>query len=138
MNNSHWRKASEVSERLIHQLNGLPSLNHVVVINAPGEYRGAYVFRGALEHAVLLQGLDTTDFRVINYLNHGESMMTPVILHPKRIKDTTVFGPSVQLIRDTLIVRDFRLPHLPPEKWFISSHHQIWYWDKNELRPYRN
>lgn len=137
-NNTNWVHASRISDSFINQVKLMPPGKRLFLINVPGEYRGAYVFRGALEHALLVNGLDTVNIRAVNYINHGEMMMTPNPLEPIASAGMVSFGPSVRLVGDTLISTDFREPHLDPVKWLLPPDAALWFWDKTTLRHYLN
>ncbi len=70
---NNWIEASRLSQQLISQVKAT-GMSPLFIINLPGEYRGAFQFRNCFKNALSYHGVDTAQVKVVNVLNHPESV----------------------------------------------------------------
>jgi hypothetical protein len=134
INNFHWKKASEITDLVLKQVGTISGKSKdILLFNVPGEYKGAYIFRNALEDALLIKGIDTSIVHPVNYLNHAEDQLLPAKILPVEHNDSIYIGKNVVLSRRTVVVKDVNRPRIPPVIIMLTGKEELWYWDKHNL-----
>jgi hypothetical protein len=137
INNFNWQKASYTTSLVLREINEIAKTKSKIwFINVPGEFKGAYIFRGVLEDAMLLNKIDTTGLNVVNYINYAENMLSPSPLQPQVQSAFINFSPSVRLQEDVITARDFNNLMKEPILFRVGKQDEIWYWDKMHLRRF--
>jgi hypothetical protein len=137
INNSYWVKASGATKSAIMQIGDLAgSDKEIVLINVPGEYRGAYILRNALREAMLLNNIDTQKVQVANYLNNAEYNSLPGKILPVQNSDTLYFGRSVTMRLRRLTISNYDKPNEPVNYIEMRDSTEIWFWDKHRFIRY--
>ncbi|HVS98713.1 MAG TPA: hypothetical protein VHE54_19615, partial [Puia sp.] len=72
-NNRHWLVASRTAGTILDTLAASPA-GKTVLINAPDEYEGAFIFRNNFEQALTIHGIPASDVLVNNYLLRKEAL----------------------------------------------------------------
>jgi hypothetical protein len=135
INNLHWKKASAVTNAILSQVSEICcSDKNITIINMPGEYKGAYIFRNGFEEAMLIRNLDTSGIHTINYINHAEYISLPALIEPIRVNDTIYLGKSIKLYGKTLLVSNFKNGNMRSIEIPTDGRHEIWYWNKIRLK----
>ena len=135
INNFHWKKASSVTNAILGQMSEICcSGKYITIVNLPGEYKGAYIFRNGFEEAMLIRNLDTSGIHAINYVNHAEYVSLPSLIEPIRVNDTIYLGRSIKLYYKTLFVSDFKSGDVRSMEIPTDGMHEIWYWNKIGLK----
>lgn len=101
INNSHWKKASELTSYVLGKMNDVTrsdKKDRIFFLNIPEELEGAYVFRQGFSSALKLYGYDSSRFAVVNYLSRKESE-NPKNSAIAAVSDTIVVSSRVKLIK---------------------------------------
>jgi hypothetical protein len=137
INNFNWRTASSHTNSILSQVTKLrDSAGPRMLINLPGEYKGAYIFRNGFEEALLLRNIDTSAWKIINITNHAAFISTGAAIEPEYRNDTVYFGRSVLLFNDTLKAVDLSMESRPEKLTKFSNREQIWYWNNTKLKRF--
>ncbi|MHA4843531.1 hypothetical protein ACX0G7_05160 [Flavitalea antarctica] len=138
VNNSNWEKASAITNSSVRQIAAIAASDkEIILINVPGEYRGAYIFRNALREAMLLNKIDTERVWVANYLNNAEYNSLPVKVLPQKVADTIYFGKSVNMGAGRLTISNFDKQNQPLKYLEIGDSTELWFWDKERFIRYQ-
>jgi hypothetical protein len=112
-NNRRWVFASRVAETTLNMLRSAPG--RVVLVNAPDEWEGAYIFRNSFNQGLAVNGIDTNKVVVTHFLTRLEYLKMDGRIGPVR-KDGSIFiYPATRL--------------LP------GGDDRVYYWDKYEWKP---
>jgi hypothetical protein len=112
-NNRRWVFASRVAETTLNMLRSAPG--RVVLVNAPDEWEGAYIFRNSFNQGLVVNGIDTNKVVVTHFLTRLEYLKMDGRIGPVR-KDGSIFiYPATRL--------------LP------GGDDRVYYWDKYEWKP---
>lgn len=81
--NGTWRDAGELAERLAAQVAEESGGERVVVLNVPDNYRGAYVFRNGLPHAVAwFEGVGEVEDVLVGFAHDVRALDDAVLVRP--------------------------------------------------------
>lgn len=112
-NSRRWVFASRVAETTLDMLRSAPG--RVVLVNAPDEWEGAYIFRNSFKYGLVVNGIDTNKVVVTHFLTRLEYLKVDGRIGPVR-KDSSIFiYPATRL--------------LP------GGEDRVYYWDKYEWKP---
>jgi protein O-mannosyl-transferase len=137
VNNRYWRKASEITVSMIAQIKQIAATGgKVLLVNLPGEYRGAYIFRNSFEGVKLLNGINSGQVQVANYLNHGEYAALAPVITPFLSGESVCFGLAACLYGRRLTVTYPDKPGQSPDTIFVDPEVDIWFWNKHALIEY--
>jgi hypothetical protein len=134
LNNNNWKTASQITKSTLAELEVHSKENaNMLVLNIPGEYKGAYILRNGFYDALVLKNIDTAFIRAINYINHEEYQSLPDRITPVYRNDSVYIGNSVVVYNKTIYSR--KKPTDPFRAFFTLHNHTeaIWYWDKKTL-----
>lgn len=116
-----WVFASRVEERGLG-VAGLAvnrAKGRLVLVNAPDEWEGAFIFRNNFKEELVVNGIDTNKVRLTHLLTRLEYLQVDGRIEPVR-KDSSVFiWPATWIPPDSL-----RVPDL-----------SVFYWNKYEWKP---
>jgi hypothetical protein len=116
-NNRRWVFASRAAESTLVMLRRAPG--RVVLVNAPDEWEGAYIFRNNFNQGLVVNGIDTNKVRVHHFLTRLEYLRVKDRIGPVR-KDSSIFiYPATWISLDSVRAR-------------VDS---VYYWDKYEWKP---
>jgi hypothetical protein len=133
INNWNWRHASKITRAVITEIKGIAAAgNKVMLVNLPGEYRGAYIFRNSFDGVKFLTGIENAQIQAANYLSHAEYFSTPDPLVPITSGGVVCFGPAACLSGKQLVVLRSK-PNERADTISIGNSVQIWYWDKQKM-----
>lgn len=132
INNLIWRKSGEVITVFLENVKHYKkSKRELFIINIPDDYKGAQVFRNGLKQALLINNIDTSGIRPINFVSsnvfNGELMRNKII--DKQID----FASGVIVMQDRILFKPKNDTLL--YKFFYSSNSLILHWDGKELMP---
>lgn len=133
MNESNWRKASEITRAIIDIPAKSTNTGINYVVNVPGEYKGAYVFRHGFAEALLINSIDTSRLVMVNLFDKEDARMTPTTIIPHKVGTQLSVFPGVEITRDSVLqtgsIRN-------GDKYFrLNKGDVVWFWDNNVVRP---
>jgi hypothetical protein len=113
-NNRRWVFASRTAETALSLVRN--AQGRVVLVNAPDEWEGAYIFRNSFKEALAVNGIDTNRVGVSHVLTRLEYLRVDGRIEP-------VFEDSLLFIY--------------PATWFglPGKGEKVYYWDKYEWKP---
>jgi protein O-mannosyl-transferase len=83
LNNRQWVKASKAAGVILESVRNRGTKN-IILINIPDELEGAYVFRNGLVKALIINKMDTSSVKIMNYLKRQDYLKVgktiPVLL----------------------------------------------------------
>jgi len=136
-NNQKWVFASSTAAAVLDTVRAAPG--RVVLVDAPDEWEGAFIFRNNFEQMLRVNGIDAGKVVVAHFLLRKEYLPVGGRIVPER-RDSGVF-----VYPSTLVVREgerFRVSGLPGSarmpgiaETFSAGADRVYYWDKFGLKP---
>jgi hypothetical protein len=119
--NRRWVFASRVAERGLNyaRVADFRTGRRVMLVNAPDEWEGAFIFRNNFNEGLVVNGIDTSKVRLTHLLTRLEYLQVDGGIEPVRKESTIFIWPSTWIAADSLSVRDL----------------SIFYWNKYEWKP---
>jgi hypothetical protein len=127
-NNRHWVAASQAADSMLHLLRGAPG--RVLLVNAPDEWEGAFIFRNNFNRGLMVNGIDTNKVLVSHVLTRLEYLKIDGRIQPVRSDSSVFIYPATRIIRDGERFRVTGFPDL-----FRPARDRVYYWDKYEWKP---
>jgi hypothetical protein len=123
----NWREASRQTRQVLSEVKqAVRSGKKLLIVNLPGEYKGAYILRNGFTEAMLIDHLPDTAVQVISQLNYKDLPQEPLI--PRRVKDRIILPPNQYMQRKGEGV--FSVYNRNQEEWtWIQANAELWYWD---------
>jgi hypothetical protein len=112
-NNRRWVFASRAAETALNLLRSAPG--RVVLVNAPDEWDGAYIFRNSFKNGLVVNGIDTNKVVVTHFLTRLDYLAVDGRIGPVRKNGSIFIYPATRL--------------LP------GGEDRVYYWDKYEWKP---
>lgn len=88
VNNRHWVFASKTANALLDLVRATPG--RVVLVNAPDEWEGAFIFRNNFKEGLVVNGIDPTRVVVTHFLMRTEYLAVNGAIEPEQ-KDGEVY-----------------------------------------------
>lgn len=117
--NRHWVVASKASEFVLEKLKEAPG--HVVLVNAPDEWDGAYIFRNNFTPGLVVNGIDTNRVTVTHFLTRLEYLRIAGRIEPLRKDSVVLIYPATRILLNGDSLR--------------RAGDRVYYWDKYEWKP---
>jgi hypothetical protein len=113
-NNRRWMFASRAAESTLNLLRAAPA--RVMLVNAPDEWEGAFIFRNSFNQGLVVNGIDTNKVVVSHFL--------------RRLEYLKVNGKIEPVFEDNLLF-------IYPSTWIALGLEapSTYYWDKYEWKP---
>jgi hypothetical protein len=92
-NNRHWIFASRTFEAMLDTIRNTQPVN-VILVNAPDEWEGAFIFRNNFYSALTVNGIDTGRVTVSHYLGRLEYLKAGEVIVPERLDSGLFIYPS--------------------------------------------
>ncbi|MFM7840193.1 MAG: hypothetical protein ACKO6K_11540 [Chitinophagaceae bacterium] len=123
----NWREASRQTRQLLSQVKQtLRSGKKLLIVNLPGEYKGAYILRNGFTEALQLDNLPDTAVQVISQLNYKDLTPEPLRLH--REKDRLVLPPGQWMQQKGEGI--FSIYNRDQKEWTWNPvNTELWYWE---------
>jgi hypothetical protein len=126
-NNRRWVFASRTAEsalEIVRRASG-----RVVLVNAPDEWEGAFIFRNNFKEGLVVNRIDTSKVIVSHFLMRQEYEKVDGRIEPAR-KDSSVFiFPTTRIVRSG---DGFRVDGMANS--FRVKEDSVYYWDKYEWK----
>lgn len=110
-NNGHWVFASRTFETILDTIKDTRPVP-IMLVNAPDEWEGAFIFRNNFYSALAVNGIDTSRVTVSHYLGRLEYLKVGDIIEPERQDSGLFIYPSTWIV------------------WGRDRQKVIYYWDK--------
>jgi len=88
LNNRRWVSASKAAVSILDSVHNRGGKN-IILINVPDELEGAFVFRNGLVKALLVNKIDTSDVKIMNYLKRPDYLKAGKTI-PAIERDSTI------------------------------------------------
>jgi hypothetical protein len=122
-NNRRWVFASRTAEMALDTLHSVPG--RVLLVNAPDEWEGAYIFRNSFKSGLVVNGIDTNKVVVSHFLTRLEYLRVDGGIEPGR-KDSSLFiYPATRIVRSG---DGFRVMGIADR--FDVKADRVYYWNK--------
>jgi len=126
-NNQRWVFASQTATAVLDTVRSAPG--RVVLVNAPDEWEGAFIFRNNFQQGLVVNGIDTNKVVVSHFLMRLEYLPVMGRIEPVR-KDSGVFiYPATRIVTDG---KRFGVAGVPGS--FDVREDRVYYWDKFALK----
>jgi hypothetical protein len=112
-NNRRWVFASRTAESTLALVRRPPSPMPVVLVNAPDEWEGAFIFRNGFNQALVVNGIDTSEVVVTHFLTRLEYLKVNGKIEPVFEGHSFFIYPSTRVAT-------------------MQEAERAYYWDKNE------
>jgi hypothetical protein len=131
-NTRNWEVASRTSDLILQTLKRAPE-RHVIIVNLPDEWEGAFIFRNNFDKAMIMNGVDTSKAVVAHYLLRKEYVKTEGDIAVARKDDGFFFYPVTEIIPGK---GQFRVVDLSTgsSQDFSERESAVYYWDKSRLK----
>jgi hypothetical protein len=127
-NNRRWVFASKAAASVYDAIRAAPG--RVVLVNAPDEWEGAYIFRNNFKEGLVVNGIDTNKVVAPHFLMRLEYLPVKDRIEPVW-KDSSVFiFPATRIV-----VSGGRFGVGSMSGSFDARTDRVFYWDKFELKP---
>jgi hypothetical protein len=136
-NNRYWTKASEITVHIINVFKTSGNTGEKLVVNLPEEYHGAYIFRNGFREALLLNQIDTSGVRIVNFIKSEEMDAVSGQFGPVIAGDSIYLPPFTNVIR---IGTGGGYKILSKELRYESTDSgmvYIYYWNKQRLNRFK-
>jgi hypothetical protein len=94
-NDRHWVFASRAAESTLDLLRAAPA--RVVLVNAPDEWEGAFIFRNSFNQALVVNGIDTNEVVVTHFLTRLEYLKVNGKIEPVSDGHSSFIYPSTRI-----------------------------------------
>jgi hypothetical protein len=131
-NNRRWVFAAETVSAIVDTLKTTPA-HQILLINAPDEWEGAFIFRNNFSSLLLMEGIDTNKVVVGNYLLRLEYLGIKGNIFPV-VQDSGLFiYPASRIISGK---HQFRFVNLQTgfTQTYDKREDRVYYWDKLHLK----
>jgi hypothetical protein len=112
-NNRRWVFASRTAEKALAYMRA--GFQPVVLVNAPDEWEGAFIFRNSFNQGLVVNGIDTNRVVVKHFLTRLEYLKVNGKIEPVFRDHSFFIYPSTQIAT-------------------MSEAERVYYWDKNEWK----
>lgn len=96
-NNRHWVFASRTFEAILDTIRDTRPAP-VILVNAPDEWEGAFIFRNNFYSALAVNGIDTSRVTVSHYLGRLEYLKAGDVIQPERQDGGLFIYPSTRIM----------------------------------------
>lgn len=130
-NNQRWVFASRTAATFLDTLRAAPG--RVVLVNAPDEWEGAFIFRNNFKPGLVVNGIDTNKVWVSHFLMRLDYLPVAGPIGPVR-KDAGMFiypGTAIEWSGARFWVRDLQKG---VTEGFDAREDRVYYWDKFALK----
>jgi hypothetical protein len=128
MNNRNWVVASRTASTVLDTLRAAPG--RVVLVNAPDEWEGAYIFRNNFKEGLEVNGVDVHKVVVTHFLMRLEYLPVRGWIEPEREDSGVFIYPATRIVMEG---SRFRVVGMPDS--FDGAVDRVYYWDKFDLKP---
>jgi hypothetical protein len=126
-NNRRWVFASKAAASVYDVIRAAPG--KVVLVNAPDEWEGAYIFRNNFKEGLVVNGIDTNKVVVSHFLMRLEYLPVKERIVPVVRSSTVFIYPATRIeVSDG----QFRVEGV--EGSFDGQRDRVYYWDRFELK----
>jgi hypothetical protein len=123
-NNRYWVIASRTESAMIDSVQAAPG--RVVLVNAPDEWEGAFIFRNNFQTGLTMNGIDTNKVFVPHFLMRLEYLPVRARIEPLR-KDSEIYlYPATRIVVNN---GRFRVTGAPGS--FDPGVDRVYYWDRS-------
>jgi hypothetical protein len=131
-NNLNWINASVVSENIISAIKADQNSKKIFIVDLPEEKDGAFIFRSGLEDALIINGVNSSNIKIVNLLKRDEMLKLPGVIQPEKINNEIIIPPVVNIETnktDSLItIRSGDSSYISNDKESV-----ILYWNKTQM-----
>jgi hypothetical protein len=127
-NNRRWEFASQTAESTLDMVRHAPG--RVVLVNAPDEWEGAFIFRNNFNMGLVVNGIDTNKVIVAHFLMRLEYLPVTGRIRPVRKDSSHFIYPATTVVRSG---ERFRVAGIADS--FRVKEDRVYYWDKYEWKP---
>jgi hypothetical protein len=114
-NNRRWVFASRTAESTLALVRRPPCPMPVVLVNAPDEWEGAYIFRNSFNQGLVVNGIDTSQVVVTHFLTRLEYLKVNGKIEPVFQDHSFFIYPSTRIVT-------------------MRETERTYYWDKYEWK----
>lgn len=130
-NNRRWVLASQTAAGILDTVKAAPG--RVVLVNAPDEWEGAYIFRNNFNPSLVINGIDTNKVIVTHFLMRMEYLGIDGMIKPVRRDSGLFIYPATRIVEegDRFRVIDSATGS---ERVYDRRRDVLYYWDKIRLK----
>jgi hypothetical protein len=132
-NNRYWRKAAEITMNIISEVKKSGEGETKLLVNLPEEFHGAYIFRNGFHEALMLNQIDTSGIRIVNFIKTEDMNGVTGPFEPIITGDTIHLPPYTTIIRKMAANRYKILSKELRYESTDSGMVYIYYWNKQRL-----
>jgi hypothetical protein len=125
--NRRWVFASRVAEATLDMVRQAPG--RLLLVNAPDEWEGAYIFRNSFKNGLVVNGIDTNKVAVTHFLTRLEYLRVEGRIGPLRRDSSLFIYPATRIVRSGDGFRVTGIADL-----FHVKEDRVYYWDKYEWK----
>ena len=102
------------------------------MIDLPEEKDGAFVFRSGLEDALIINGVNSNNVKIVNLLERDEMLKLPEVIKPEKINNEIIIPPVVNIKTNKT---DLGVTIQAGDSTYISNDKEsvILYWNKKRM-----
>ena len=132
-NNRRWVFASQTATGILDTVKKAPG--RVVLVNAPDEWEGAYIFRNNFNSSLVINGIDTSKVIVEHYLMRLEYLGVAGAIQPGSTDSGWIIYPGTRIVRGGR-VDQFQVmgPDMRTRHVYDRRSDALYYWDKIRLK----
>jgi protein O-mannosyl-transferase len=132
INNAQWVKASKAAEAILDTVRNRGAKN-VILLNVPDELEGAFVFRNGLVKALMINKMDTSSVKIMNYLKRPEYLKTGKTI-PVLVRDSTeIIYPNFVIVQHEGQFIQLTNSQNNLSESIRKDRNLIYYWNKEAL-----
>ncbi|HEY6899532.1 MAG TPA: hypothetical protein VI233_02770 [Puia sp.] len=130
-NNRRWVFASQTAAGIFDTVKKAPG--RVVLVNAPDEWEGAYIFRNNFNPSLVINGIDTGKVTVSHFLLRLEYLGAGEMIDPVKTDSGLFIYPVTRIVKDG---ERFRVIDLNTGAGQVYDRRTdaLYYWDKIRLK----
>ncbi|HEY4874849.1 MAG TPA: hypothetical protein VIH86_04705, partial [Puia sp.] len=127
-----WINASVDSENIISAVRANQNSKKIFIINLPEEKDGAFIFRSGLEDALIINGVNSNNIKIVNLLRRNETLKLPDFIEPEKINNEIIMAPVVNIKTNKT---DSLITIQVGDSSYISNDKEsvILYWNKKNM-----
>jgi hypothetical protein len=126
-----WKRSGTAVQGIISFAGNIKHTGNVYLLNMPEEYNGAPVFRNGFREALMINHIDTTGIRVINYFTTEYALKMPGLIKPLNQWPYQVIYPAAIISGDTIMARVHTDMHVHDSVHVqFNRGDKIYYWNK--------
>ena len=134
INNSNWSKASLITKEILGTIKAQANGNkHMIVLNIPNEYKGAFIFQNGFNDALIIHKIDTSFVLAASYIDIEQYHSLSPTIKPESIGDTIIVRPAAKIWYNKT-GKNYLL-HISGKNDVVvlDEKDEIWYWNKEKL-----